>query len=464
MTHSFPPSGKSGGKARFSAWLKEPFAPAGVHGAATKEVRTGLIVAGVFLLGVVGWAAVAPLDAAVVASGQIAVFGNRQSVQHRDGGIVSELNVHEGDHVKAGQVLLRLANDELKASARSTSALVIEQKALQARLMAEMKGARSVEPPAEFAALTGEDKDAADTAMLLERMEFSRRAQAIGVERGILASQIGQSSQQAQGYGQQLTANREQQRLIGQEIEGLKPLLERGLTPMTRMRSLQRDQADLKGSEGAYSANVARTAAEIGEKRIRMVDLISQRDADDAKEYRLAQSQLSELEPKLAALKAQIDRTEVRSPATGEVVGLSVFTVRGVVGAGQKIMDIVPSNEALVVDAKVKASDADDLHEGQMVEIRVPAFRDRGMPYLKGEITKVSADSFSDEKTGVSYFRIEASVPPTEMTKVNGKRGAEKGLRPGLPVEMVVPLRSRTALSYLMEPLTHRIWTSFREH
>ena len=433
------------------------------HDHARREINLGVGAAVLFFVVILGWAAFARLDAAVYATGQIEVAGNRQTVQNREGGTIQELDVHEGDKVRAGQVLLRLRADDLNASARATAAQVIEQKALQARLNAELTGARTINFPTEFSGYTGDDRAAADAAMKLQRLEFDRRASALATEREILTKQISEASEQITGYGQQVTASVEEQRLIKQEIDGLQPLLAQGLVPMTRMRSLQRNQAELRGGQGEYSADIARTQQEVGEKRIRIQDLIVQRDADDSKDYRAAEIQLADLEPKLTALREQIALTQVRAPVAGQVLGLTAFTVGGVITPGQKIMDIVPENETLVVQAKVKPGDAEDLKIGQSTQIRIPSFHDRGLPILHGVVSKVAADALTDEKTGRTFFTIEVSVPAGEVAEIRKVRGADAGLKPGLPIEVIVPLRKRTALDYLVDPFKQMVWRSFRE-
>ncbi|HYG25321.1 MAG TPA: HlyD family efflux transporter periplasmic adaptor subunit, partial [Caulobacteraceae bacterium] len=161
--------------------------------------------------------------------------------------------------------------------------------------------------------------------------------------------------------------------------------------------------------------------------------------------------------------REQLARALIRAPATGKVVGLSVHTVGGVVQPGQTLMEIVPRNADLVIRARVSPDDADDLRVGQETEIRIPAFHERNLPILEGRITGVSADSFVDEKSGASFFTVDVVVPPAEAAKIARVRGADAGLRPGLPVEVVVPLRKRTALQYFFEPLQQSVWRSFRE-
>ena len=153
----------------------------------------------------------------------------------------------------------------------------------------------------------------------------------------------------------------------------------------------------------------------------------------------------------------------MRAPAPGRVVALSIFTVGGVVAPGQKLMDIVPDDQPLVIEARVKPDDADDLKPGQVTEIRIPAFHDRRLPLLTGKVTKISADALVDEKSGQAYFKIEVEVPPSQLAIIRQFRGDDPGLVPGLPVEVVVPLKNRSALDYLIEPLKEMLWKSFRQ-
>ncbi len=428
-----------------------------------REIIGGLIVLAVFVLAFVGWGLVAQLDAAVFAPGAVTVYGNRQSVQHRDGGIVSELDVREGDRVQAGQVLLKLSGDEVGAQARATADQVFALEALQGRLLAEMDGRGSFAQPDDFKTLTGADQQSAASAMQVQQHEFAARAAELATQKAVLGQRINQLTDEIAGYRDQLSANRRQQALVQQEMDSLKDLLDRGLVPMTRERSLQRDGAQLAGSAGEYTADIARTEQQIGEARLQIVDLDRQRSADDSKDYRDAEMNLSQARPKLAALREQIDRLTVRAPAAGRVVGLSIFTVGGVVSGGQKLMDIVPQNQPLVIECRVKPDEANDLKIGQATEIRIPAFRDRRLPMLTGKVSSISADALTDDKNGTTYFKIEVSVPPSQLEVIRQFRGAEDGLRPGLPVEVVVPLRKRSAFDYFVEPIREMLWKSFRQ-
>jgi HlyD family secretion protein len=442
---------------------RRPATPDGNPASPRPEIVGGLVVIGAFLLVFVGWGLVAQLDAGVYAPGAVTVYGNRQSVQHRDGGIVSELDVHEGDRVVDGQVLLKLSGDELQANERAMADQVFALEALQARLLAEMDGRASISPPADFQGLTGADAEAARNAMQIQQHEFDARGAELATQKGVLRQREAQAADEIQGYGDQLSSSRRQEALVQQERTSIKDLLARGLVPLTRERSLERDQAQLQGAAGEYTADIARTQQQVGETRLQAVDLDRQRIADDSKDYRDADSELSQARPKLIALRQQIDRLTVRAPATGRVVGLSIFTVGGVVAPGQKLMDVVPENAPLVIEARVKPDDADDLKVGQSTEIRIPAFRDRRLPLLSGTVSRISADALTDEKTGASFFKIEVEVPASQLSVIRQFRGAEAGLKPGLPVEVVVPLRKRSALDYLLDPLREMFWRSFRQ-
>ncbi len=427
------------------------------------ELRIGGIIGFLFFVVFLGWAAFAPLDAGAFASAVVTVDGNRQSVQHRDGGTVSALRVREGDQVTKGQVLLELSAGELRATERSLTSQTYGLLAARARLNAESRGRTSFTPPQEFAGLEAEDQVIANEAMSLERAQLNARLSALTTQQSVLTQRVSQLNQQIEGFTQQSTANRRQQALIAEETEGMQSLADRGYAPVNRVRALERTAAGLEGENGSLQANVARVGDQIGETRTQIVSLQRQQMEDVAKQLADTERLLGEAQPRLIAARDQLDRALVRAPATGQVVGLSIFTVGGVVRPGDKLMDIVPTNAALVLDAMVAPGDADDLKIGQVTEVRFPAFHERNMPILKGKITKLSADSFLDEKSGQRFFRAEVTVPESEMAVIRQVRGAQTGLRAGLPAEIVIPLKKRTALQYLFEPLEQRFWRSFRE-
>jgi HlyD family secretion protein len=427
------------------------------------ELRVGGIIAALFFVGLLGWAAVTPLDAGAMAEGMIAVSGNRQAVQHREGGILTKLNVTEGQTVKKGEPLLEISSSEVVAQERSLSGEVIALLALRSRLLAERDGRGHVPEPAEFASLSGEDLALAQDALQGQRLLFATRRSSAATQRGALAQKIGQHSQQINGLNYQITSNRKQQDLTRAELDGLSTLIDRGFVSINRVRAIERSAAQLDGDYGSYQSDIARTSQAIGETRMQMQAIDRNLAEEVAAELRDTQIKLAELQPRLVAAQENLRRSTVRATANGRIVGLSVFTVGGVVGPGEKMMEIVPQDRALVIDGKVAPTDADDLMVGMETQVRFSALQQRNMPILKGKITKVSADGFEDERSGARYFKIEVIVPQSEIAKILTVRG-DTGLKAGLPAEIMIPLRKRNALSYLIEPLTQSLWKAGREH
>ena len=304
----------------------------------------------------------------------------------------------------------------------------------------------------------------ANDALTLQRQQFIARRQSIEAQRSVLAQRVNQLSEQITGYQRQLDANAEQQRLIGEELDGMRKLAAQGYAPVNRVRALERSEASLAGEDGSFRAQIARSGEAIGETRMQLLSLDRQMIEEVTGQLRDVGVRLDELQPKLSALRDQMARAIVRAPAGGKIVGLKVFTVGGVVGPGDVLMEIVPQDRALVIQANVAPNDADDLKVGQETQIRFTSLHERDLPILKGRLTELSADSFLDETSGQRFFRAEISVPPAEMERIRKVRGPRTGLQAGLPVEVLVPLRKRTALDYLLEPLLQTAWRSGREH
>ena len=439
-----------------------PVGPEATAGDPSRDIRLGTTIAVLFFVLFLGWAAFVPLDAGVHALGQIAVAGNRQSVQHRDGGVITAIHVREGQHVRAGEVLIELSAPELRASERALTSDYLTLLAQRARLFAERAGQRDFAPPPEFATLSPADREIAAQVLALQRSEMRARSGAVAAQQSVLGQRAGQLAQQQTGYARQRQALIEQQRLIAEELAGLKSVAEKGFASMNRVRALERAQADLKGQEAQMVAEHARAGEGIGETRMQSLSVSRGRLEQVETDLKETQSKLSEVLPKLVATREQLEHSQVRAPATGQVVGLQVFTVGGVVAPGQKLMDIVPDGRELVIQAQISPTDADDAYKGQKAQIRFSSVHNRTLPLISGTVRTVSADSFSDENSGRSYFRLEIVVPPAELNRVRSVLGSGE-LRPGLPVEAVLQVRKRTALQYLLEPLTGALWRSGHE-
>lgn len=419
----------------------------------------GAIIVSFFVI-FLGWAALAPLDAGAYAQGQISVSGSRQAVQHREGGVVSALLVAEGDTVRRGQILLQLSSGELRATERGVSSQVFALLAQRARLTAERDKLAAVPTPPEFTALSPEDMALARASLRIQQQQFGARRTGRSTETGVLGQRIAQLNEQIAGYQRQTEANLEQQRLIQEELAGMRSLAEQGYAPLTRVRALERTAAQLQGELGSLRAQIAQSREAVGETRLEMSGVSTQMNEDVAEQMRQIDVQLNELRPRMTELRAQIARSEVRAPVSGQVVGLTIFTQGGVIQPGQTLMEIVPAEASQVIVAQVSPNDVDNLRVGQSTEVRFPGLRERSPPIVRGKVTRISADSFTTEQTGATYFRTEIVVSASELEKLG--RSAE-ALRPGAPAEVVILLRKRTALNYLLEPLTNNLWRSGSE-
>jgi HlyD family secretion protein len=443
--------------------LAGPAKAAAVDDDPSREIRHGLIVLGGFAALIFGWSALTPLDSAAVAPGQISVSGHSQIVQHREGGVVAKVDVVEGQRVKANQVLVELAPEDVGAQVKSLAAEAISLQAQRARLTAELQGQPRITWPAEFQAMTGDDLADAQDAMKSQQAQFDSGLGALHAQQGMAERKAQGLASQVTGSQSQLEAVTRQQTLIDQQLTGVRSLAARGFASQNSIRALERTAADLAGSRGQYAANIADYRQQILQSRLEASTLERQRREAAASSLRETEDQLNTVTPKLEAAKLQLARGTLRAQADGVVTGLSVFASGSVVEPGQRLMEIVPSKPVLVVDAKIAASQIEGVHVGQKGEVRFMSLSARGVPILSGVITKLSADSFADEKSGQAFYTAEVTVPKSQLDIVSRLRGADSAIRPGVPVQVTIPLQKRTAFEYLFEPLTQALWTSFRQ-
>lgn len=409
---------------------------------ARNEIRFGVGVLVSFFVIFLGWAAFAPLDAAVVAPGVVVVSGARQTVQHRDGGIVSHILVEDGQRVEQGEILIELSAPEVLARKEALLSQVLDLQMQRAQLMAQQAGSRRIEAPPEWAGLPPEDRETARAALERHRREGASRQAALRTQRAGSAVDA-----RIAGYQEEIVSVDRQDQLLEDELTGVRSLADRGLMPLTRVRALERAQAELDGRRAELRAAIA-TALE-----------------ERAEQVRDVEARLAQLLPQLAGARAELENTLMRAPVAGVIVGLQANTVGGVIRPGEPVMDIVPEGQDLIVEAQVRPEDADDVHPGLVSEVRITAFSGRSMPLLTGEVQRISADRFTDERSGQPYFLTRVAVAQSELHRLTeASRTPDAQLRPGLPAEIVIPTRKRTALQYLLEPLNQSLWSSFREN
>ncbi|USI72454.1 HlyD family type I secretion periplasmic adaptor subunit [Sphingomonas morindae] len=428
-----------------------------------RELIAGGALIGLFVFGFIGWSAVARLDAAVHSAGVVRVAGERQSVQAAAPGLIARILVHEGDRVKAGQLLVEFVGTEQQAQERSLANRVFGLQAEIARIEAERTGARRVAPPAAWQSLTLEDRETAMTALAHEQANLDARQGLLSAQRAVLGQRVAEVGDQIEGYRERQSSNAKQSELNKDELASVQDLYRQGYATKSRVLALQRNAASIEGDMGAANAEMARLRSTAGETRLQMMQLDSQHQQENADRERTAQTELQSLLPQWRAARDQRDLSEVRAPVGGVVLGLATHTVGGVVAAGQKLMDIVPSDAALVIESQVAPTDANDLHPGQKADVRINMVGGRNLPALHGTVTRVSADSLTDEKSGRSFFTAQVRVPRSELDAVSREAGYAGTIRPGTPAEVSVPLKPRTALQYWIGPLTSRFSRALTE-
>jgi len=350
------------------------------------------------------------------------------------------------------------------ANEQSLAAQVVDLMAERARLQAELNSSAAVIPPPEFATLPAEDKPLAEAALRQQIHQFQQNRVALTTQKRVVAQQAAQLQEKASGLGEQMGANRQEDSSYAAQLDGMRELAAQGYASVNRVRELERARQQMNGDFARLSADRASTRNQIGEMRMRSLSI----DTDDrrqvAEDLRKTVDELNAALPKWEDARQQVENTRIRAPVGGQVVGLSIFTVGGVITPGEKLMSIVPSKATLVVEGHVQPTDANDLVVGQKAQVRFPGFHERSLPQIEGTVTRVSADAFTDDHTGKSYFTIEVTVPPADMAKLKPFAAGGLGLRPGLPATVLVPLRRRTLMGYLLEPLNQALWRSGREH
>lgn len=410
-----------------------------------------------------GWATLTRVDAAAYASGFVAVSGNRQVVQHRSGGTIARIMVKEGQRVRQGDVLVALEGESVQGEERSLASQVIGLQAERARLIAERQGLTRLPDPPEFAHLQGADRADAVQAMTLQRSTLLARRATLSNQKLVLGQKSAELSAQIRGIEQRIVANNTQSRLFGDELASLRALTARGFVSVNRLRALERAQAALGGETAGLSASIATSREQMSEAELQSLALESQTIKEVSENLRTVSFSLNEIVPKYSAAKEALARTMIRAPASGQVVGLKVSTVGGVVAPGETLMEIVPERAALVVQVQVAPQDADNIIVGQPAEIRITALQVRGRPLLMGEVTKLSADNLVDQRSGQHFFTAEIGADPASLARYNHAIGGKR-IKAGLPAQVIVSGRRRTMLEYLVDPLDQAVWRSFREN
>ena len=420
-----------------------------------RHLLGGVVIALMLTVGVGGWATTTELSGAVIAPGSIVVDSNVKKVQHLTGGIVGELLVRDGQRVRAGEVVLRLDETITRVNLAIVTKGLDEMTARQARLAAERDQAEQVAFPATLLARANEPDVAA--AIQSERKLFELRRSARAGQKSQLRERIAQLDQEVRGFIALQEAKAEEIELIQRELAGVRELWNKNLVQITRLISLERDAARLKGERAQSIAATAQSRGKIGEIELQIIQLDQDLSSEVARELRDVDAKIGEFTERKVAAEDQLKRVEVRAPQDGVVHQLAVHTVGGVVSASEPIMLIVPESDALSVEAKVLPQDIDQLRLGQSAGLRFSAFNQRTTPEISGTISRVSADVSADQRSGQSFYTVRIALPAEETARLGNVK-----LVPGMPVEAFMKTYDRTVLSYFIKPLEDQVMRAFR--
>lgn len=424
--------------------LNDAFSSRSPFGARLILTGSSIVVALVSLL--FAWVYLAPIDSAVIATGVVAVDTNTKTVQHLEGGIVDKIYVREGQHVQAGDILIKLQSTLPTSTLNEVRAQYYEARAAQARLAAERDGHQEIALPNDLKSRM--EEPAVRDAVLGQKSIFESRRTLLQQRLSILDRTVSGLVIEISGLEGQIVSSQKKLSLIDEELVAAQSLLEKGLTNKPRVLALQREKAEIEGSIGSYRASIGVSRQRIEEAMLRSAELKAASTTEIVKGLEDATSTAYELSQKLAAAEDILRRTEIRSPIDGTVVGIKVHTLGGVVTAGQPLLDVVPTNEKLVIQASIDALDIDQVRPGLPANIGLWAINRRSRTAIEGYLHTVSADRFVDPKTGFSFYqaRVELNSDSPGLKTVT--------LQPGMSADVAIRTGSRTPWEYFIAPIS----------
>jgi len=418
-------------------------------------VGAGVIV---FFVGVgLVWGGSAPIAGAAIAQGVVSPDGRRRTVQHLEGGIIHQILVQPGDRVTAGQPLIVLQETQALADYRRILAQRRTYAGMQARLEAEQASAGEITFP-DWLLADADDREVAEI-MATQRTLFETRRAAQESRADILRQRIAQLEEQINGLEAQIDSENRQLALIRSEISDVQELLDRGLERRSRLLALQRQQADIEGSVGANQSAIAGARQSIGETELQILNLEADRQDEIANDLNQVRFERAGIEQELSRTQDVLARTSITAPIDGIVVQNRFTTVGGVIRPGEPILDIVPQEEELLIDARVSPNDIDAIQVGMTAQVILTAYSQRRLPRIDGRVRSVSADRLVDETTGQPYFLARVEVNPQELALLEGR----VSLTAGMSAEVYILTGERSAFEYLMEPVVDSFRRAFRE-
>jgi HlyD family secretion protein len=436
-------------------WMDAPHPP--TYGV----VLLGLISMAIFIGGFAAWSFFAPLAEAAIAEGVISVEGEHRVIANQEGGSVQELLVHDGDHVRTGPVLIRMNDAQASATAETAKAQRWTLLAQLARLDSEAAGDGKIQFQSELlAAAGGRGLDAARAAeaMSVQRALFEARAVSLNSQISVLQDRIDQQLAVISSAEQQQRATEQQLDLMQREVAVKQTLFSKGLSRLSELLQLQRSEAALHGTLGDLAGQIQRARATIAESRSSIKQTRDQRLQDVSDDRREARSKLNETEDNLRAAQDVAVRRDVVAPEDGTILSMRIFNVGAVVKPGDTVMELVPSHDRLVAEAHLSPNDIDVVYPGLEAQVRLPAFKQRLVPFVSGRVIFVASDVTTDEKTKSDYYKMQILLDRDQLDHLPNVH-----LTPGMPVEAMVQLGERSFFHYITQPIRDSFHRAFSE-
>ena len=420
-------------------------------------IRAGLACIVLLMLGVSAWVALAPVSGAAIAPGVVKVDMNRKTVQHQEGGLVSEILVRDGDKVKAGQTLLVLKDIRVDAGNELAKTQLDADLAKAARLAAEQAWAPKVKFPEELVSR----KDDPRVAELLQRETelFNARREAYGSQVALIRAQIRETEGEISGRKQQIHSDSEAIRLSQEEIVANEALVGEGFVSKVRILTLQRSRAELISRRGENESELSRARQKVAELQLRAETLRSTLMQEASGELSQTTAKIFDLQERVRPAQDAEQRQRIAAPIDGEVVELKVTSIGAVIGPREPILDIMPENPDLIIEARVRPEDISFVHAGSEADVRLTSFRRRVTPTVAGTVVYVSADRLEDKAANTFYYLARVRVTPEVL-----RQAGNLSLQAGMPAEVFVKTEARTAFEYFLDPIVGFLQRSMREH
>lgn len=412
----------------------------------------------VIIFGVFGiWSVVAPIKSASIAAGQVVLDSNRKTIQHLEGGIIAEIYVREGDIVKEGDPLVRLDDTAAKARLDLYRAQSIAARALTSRLLAERDNKTKIEFPDDLLA-ERESNPIVQENLDSQRRLFKTRRKNLEGKLAVMNQKVEQYKEEIEGLKSQKESATQQIKLLNDELDGVRKLYKQKLVPKARLLALERNASALEGQRGEYIAKISQAQQAIAESEISMINLKNEFLNEVVSDLKDAQVQVANLEEQIRASADTVSRIIIPAPIGGQVTGLKVHTIGGVIAPGEKLLDIVPKDDKLIVEVKVSTQDIDVVRPDLEAQVRLSAYRSRYVPPLIGKVVYVSADSFVEERSGIPYYTARIEIDLDQLKNLENVK-----LYPGMPTEAMIVTGSRSFLRYLLDPINQSMNRAFRE-